>query len=203
MNPWLWLVWGLMLLWVSAAARWRPLLRLPYVLVQWFASALMFLFLIVLGFFFVVPLALKLKVNMAELPLWGNREEPVPPHGFLLKNRPFPVWWWFAIRNPVNNFRYMITEPKEVKSFYGKYDFSEDDPMEQAGWRWRYRHSMFLDSFRCTWGPARGSEGKREFYIGWKIASSTPGVGFAFSPRPFPLIWWTNLKQRIRGLFAS
>ena len=201
-----WVIWVAVLVWVLSAVRWRPVLRLPYALLQWFVSGLAFLILIVIGFF-VVAIALKRGADMAKLPVWGNREHPEPPDWFRLKNRPFPNWWWFAIRNPVNNLRYYVSEPKpeRLREYFGtvqEIDIGIADPMEQPGWRWRYRYSIFLDSFRCTWGPARGVEGKREFYIGWKIGSSTPGVGFAFSPRPFPIIWWTNLKQRIRGLFG-
>jgi hypothetical protein len=160
----------------------KALLRLPYALVQWASCIVFKVALIVLGLI-AVPIALAFKEWPKILWLWGNDEEGCPDW-WLNMEKPkvkdiFPRWWWYVIRNPINNFRFLFDEPENVKTY------GEDELESKTGFQWRYRHSTFLDSFRCTWGEPRKSEGKREFYIGWKLGSSVPGLGFAFSFRPF------------------
>lgn len=75
------------------------------------------------------------------------------------------AWWEFAIRNPVRGMK--VKHPTEWEQIG---DIDESKP----GLQWRYRYSGLLASFRVAWGEPRQSEGKREFYIGWKIGSTSP-----------------------------
>jgi len=91
---------------------------------------------------------------------------------------------YMAFRNNANNFRYIFDEP-EVYSTSGDPDaFSHDGwSLEKAGirlsagWRW----SGMFAGYKRTWlkGPGRYSE----FYIGWKVGSATPGLGFTLQTR--------------------
>ena len=114
--------------------------------------------------------------------LWGNDEV-----GF--RNEDFesiwPLLWDRMVRNKVGNAKYVIG-----RLFADEQDFIQvdnlvatdfiGDPMEEEGFKWRWRRLGVFSSFRVTWGPARADKGKREFYIGFQLGSNVPGVGFTF-----------------------
>ena len=142
-------------------------MRLPYALVNWLFFASIRIPVMALGLI-VVPIALLLKADMESLPIWGNYEGVEEP----FKNKLFT---WYAIRNPAHNlFSFDMPQFKT----YG------EDELEGEGFQWRYRHSKWFDSFRCTWGDPR-PKGKREFYIGWKLRDDDVLSFTFFQFRPF------------------
>ena len=142
--------------------------RLPYALVQWVLSFLLFAVLIIIAIP-AVPLGMRYGFD-GIFWLWGNEDEPGKG-----------TWWnqlkWYW-RNPVANFRKRVKEPDNVKT-YGATDSMDEVP----GLQIRYKHSAWLDSFRLSYGKPRKGKGKKDVYVGWKIDSITPGVGFAFTVR--------------------
>jgi len=161
------------------------IIRIPYSLLQWLLFIVLKLVAVLIGLFAVI-VAIKVYGYQSRLwPkwlwLWGNDEEELPlwwmnkakdENWFI---RRYAAWWWYAVRNPVNNHRFLFEEPQE----YTQYGDKEVDITPG----WRYRHAGWMDSFRVTWGKLKVGKGLHEFYIGWKIGSSTPGVGFTFQWR--------------------
>jgi len=111
-------------------------------------------------------------------------------------NRP-QTWWEMAVRNPANGTKFWVKHPNrgEVKT-YGKVREANDTsvttfvtfstteskvvpvPYLQA----RVRHWKHLISFRTQWiYPGRRRYG--EIYIGWKLLSESPALGFALQFR--------------------
>ena len=86
-------------------------------------------------------------------------------------------YWWFAIRNPVTGLGKIFAVPIRWEEYGG---IDESKP----GYQWRYRHTTWADSFRIAWGRPRLNKGKKEFYIGWKIGSTSP-YKFTVQLRPF------------------
>lgn len=183
----------------------NPVVKLLHI-VQWAAIILLMLPFMALGGFIVIPLALLFKIDMKELWLWGNREEGYPARfdryvqDFWYK-KIFPQWWWYTVRNPLNNMRFM---------------FDDDAPFDIDGWepqsmeahdliiadiestsRWSYRGAMA--GYRRVWLTVQKKDKlllikslfklRRvyrsagiyygEFWIGWKVGSIVPGLGFA------------------------
>lgn len=142
--------------------------------------------LIFIGAVIVIPLALKFKLNMETLFLYGNREEGCPDwwknsaaageEGKLAKK--FPCWWWFAVRNPVNNLRFFFKDREPT------YEGWPGDPMEagdllekgvRKASRWAY--SGPFAGYRRVW--LNNNTEYSELWIGWKVGSPVPGLGFA------------------------
>lgn len=90
-------------------------------------------------------------------------------------NNRIGVWWFWAIRNPVKCM--VIDQPP---SYFQAGDIDESKPGLQFRWR-RYKG---LASFRVAWGEPMLVEGKKEFYIGWKLGSTSP-CKFTVQLRPF------------------
>jgi hypothetical protein len=140
--------------------------------------------LVFLGAFLVVPLALLFKADMKKLPIWGNREEGYPDwfdryvQAYWYK-KIFPRWWWFCIRNSTNNFRYLFDDTKPFKTIGWQDDVMEAHTLIAAGVksasRWRYRG--LLAGYRKVWLNDDG-ETYGELWVGWKVGSKVPGLGF-------------------------
>ncbi len=117
--------------------------------------------------------------------LWNNEEDMallVPSWFKPDKPRWLRVWLYYAIRNPVNNLRYLF---KDTNSFlqWGYSGVLESKDMvelgvgeasrwRQSGWKFSYRKLSILNS-----------EKYREFFIGWKIGMGVPGCGFTLQFR--------------------
>ena len=107
-------------------------------------------------------------------PIYGNNEHPTAPDWY---REGQPEWWrdyvWRALRNPVNNIRYLIDEPDVAKG-------PNPDEVVRNGTksasRW-LRSGLFSEYWymrRINWA-IRGTWYKYfEFRIGWKF-SGVPG----------------------------
>lgn len=91
---------------------------------------------------------------------------------------------YMAIRNPVNNHRFLFTEPESFNTSGDPaafdtegFDLEKRGIRSASGWRW----SGFFAGYKRTWlkGPGKYSE----FYIGWKVGSAVPGLGFTLQTR--------------------
>lgn len=108
--------------------------------------------------------------------VYGNREDPFPPHWY----RPGqPERWrdyaWRALRNPVNNLRYLIREPVWL-------DVATDNPDTVVRTMKRISHYRWTrsDLFSEFWYLRRVGFNKYfEFRIGWKF-SGVPGFAPTF-----------------------
>jgi hypothetical protein len=154
----------------------KMLMRLPYALVNWTVFAAVKLTLVVIGLV-AVKMALRHGLDSDFWPsrywLWGNEEEGYPAWS------PVSPYKWYAIRNPVNNLRLLFHEPRFLTVL------GTPNMDTTPGLQWRYAYGGWKDSFRVTWGKVRPFKGKKEFYIGWKIGSNVPGVGFTLQLRAF------------------
>ena len=168
---------------------WKKVL---YVL-SWIPTGLLFAAGMIAGALFFVPLMLAIsqEKNNRDVPKWfpwGNEEEGCPDWWFKREKHwikdVFPRWWWFSIRNPMNNSRYWFDDRK------AQYDTNWDQsvPMEaqqmiDAGvsdvYRWAY--SGVFAGYRRVWLEDDGTYSERWF--GWKVGSSVDGLGFATQNR--------------------
>lgn len=150
----------------------QVLSRVPLALPIWALSA-------VLKLALLLPSALGVAFSVAGdgwkrtpwLWRWCADAEAVPG---AYKSR-WGVFYFWAIRNPV---KVLALPPVTMYSQWG--DIDESLPGTQLRWR----SSGWLDSFRIVWGEPRAHEGKREFYIGWKLGSPSPNK-FTIQLRPF------------------
>jgi len=167
--------------------------KLLYIL-SWIPVILLKIFLILLGLI-AVPFALIGRTQkhfkhhgryFAKMWwLWDNKEEGCPEWWLKIapdKNfiaKAFPRWWWFAIRNPVNGFRYIFEDrdPKYITNW------NMDRPMEameliesaqNMAYRWAYNGAFA--GYRRVWLTKPGKYS--EVWFGWKIGSTVPGMGF-------------------------
>lgn len=135
----------------------------------------------------MVPLCLKFANGEFKgiFWLWGNDEEGVPEWWMMRAKRvggiraKLPNWWWYAIRNPVNNFRFLFDDREAKRETNWNFDLPmEPQNLLDAGlssaYMWSY--SGIFASYRLVW---LGEKGKySEFWIGWKVGSPVPGMGF-------------------------
>jgi hypothetical protein len=137
-----------------------------------------------------IPIALRFGEDSKSWPkifwIWGNDEEECPDWWIDIKSTThwwisiWPCWWWYAIRNPVNNFRYVFKD-REVKEMETNWD--PDIPMEagnmmQEGQQMAYKWSFSgpFAGYRKVW--LNGLDRYSEIWFGWKIGSDVPGLGF-------------------------
>ena len=135
----------------------------------WFPVFLIRIILIVLGLV-IVPFDRK-----GTFPIWGNREHPQPPSWFMKGRSHFlRRFVWHALRNPANNFRYLISEPK-IEKYYGHQDL-DTRAWEERKFAWRFVRSGIFSELWLIW-PSDFRDWKVfEFRIGWKF-SPVPGFG--------------------------
>ena len=173
--------------------------KLLYIL-AWIPPLILKFVLAVLGLF-LIPIFLKLNVNMKKLPIWGNREEG-PPEWFLIDHS---VYRWYAIRNPVNNTRYWFSDEGPFKTegwqreSMEAHDLIANNVKEASRWCYRgwfagYR-KVWLTTYKKDKLLIMKSILKRkkvyllagtyygEFWIGWKVGSHVPGLGFTLQWR--------------------
>jgi hypothetical protein len=175
----------------------------------WVPLTIVYALLVVLGLI-TVPIGLLVSRGMAAswpkvLWLWLNDEDGLCPIWWLdrveaLDPGSAPTWYekanqwlqqklprfyWLAIRNPVNNHRFLFTDPEQ----YGvRGNWSLDEPMEAkqmlaknqrmahmyrwAGWKSGYRRVWINDNNHYS-----------ELWIGFKLGSDVPGCGFTVQYR--------------------
>ena len=143
----------------------------------WIPAALVKLILFVVGLVLV-------PFTSPYHPIWGNEEHPYAPQWFK-PDWPFKLrqYWWRAIRNPVNNIRFLFEDIRLGDLEEQKGVPSPDKAVRELGrdsaWRWRrYKYFSEYMYMRRT-----GYKKYFEFRIGWKIASPVPGLGFTIQLR--------------------
>jgi hypothetical protein len=159
----------------------------PFVDLTWW-QAFLPVGLIPFGAVVVIPLALLFKADMKTFPLYGNKEEGYPEwfdryvQNFWYKKL-FPRWWWYSIRNPLNNMRFLFDDDKEFKIEGWQEQSMEAHNLIIAGvtsaTRWSYRGGMA--GWRRVW--LNGDDKYSEVWFGWKVGSTVPGLGFATQVR--------------------
>lgn len=97
----------------------NPIVKLLHI-IQWIFVFAAMIPLMLLGAFIVVPLALLFKADMKKLPIWGNAQEGYPDwfDRYVQDSwfkKIFPRWWWFSVRNPTNNIRFLFDDSGEFK----------------------------------------------------------------------------------------
>ena len=159
------------------------LLWLPFIIVKGILA--------IIGGLFIVPVGLIFcEGNYKDWAdifwLWGNDEDGLGPESFKPKwPRYLARWWWLSVRNPVNNSRYLFKDTEDYKE---KTNWPHGDPMEAQQMKQHGRHSVYRwrrkswkVGYRKVWltSPYKYSE----IWIGWKLGSSVPGLGFSLQFR--------------------
>lgn len=139
---------------------------------------------------------------------WGNDEEGMPlwwlqaslDENWFIKR--YPVWWWYAMRNVVNNSRYWFAEPPTT-SLRWYTNWNQAIPMEAkqmigagqtSAYRWvRYKWMVGYRRVKLNlYVPGKGigdrfvfasAASYSEFWIGWKLGSKVPGLGLTLQLR--------------------
>ena len=165
----------------------NPFIKLLHI-IQWIAVIVLMIPLMVFGGVIVIPFALLFNADMKNLPLYGNKEEGYPEwfdryvQNFWYK-KIFPRWWWYVIRNPLNNMRFLFDDSKEFKIEGWQEQSMEAHDLIIAGvtsaTRWSYRGAMA--GWRRVW--LNGDDKYSEVWFGWKVGSTVPGLGFATQVR--------------------
>ena len=161
----------------------NPIVKLFHI-IQWLFVIALIIPLMIFGGVIVIPFALLFNADMKNLPLYGNREEGYPEwfdnyvQAFWYKNI-FPRWWWFAVRNPLNNMRFLFSDKDEFKTDGWDKKSMEAHDLLEAGVavasRWNYRGAFA--GYRRVW--LNGDNKYSELWFGWKVGSVVPGLGFA------------------------
>jgi hypothetical protein len=125
--------------------------------------------------------------------LWGNDEEQCPDwwldraaNGKENKVAGwFPRFWWYAIKNPANNMRFLF---KDVEGFQEDSNWPSNWTMEAPvmlrngqAMAYRYRWSGWKSGYRRVW--LHGDEKYTELYVGWKLGNAVPGLGITMQYR--------------------
>ena len=139
---------------------------------------------------FLVPIALRFDKWPKLLWAWGNDEDDprvdVRMQWYRDKaasqwwTRYWPNWWWYCIRNPFNNTRFLFDDTKPFKR-YGSYTGiylngrSLREIGRYKGFRWNVRGWMASYEYVRVLDDTH----VREFWIGWKVGATVPGLGFS------------------------
>jgi hypothetical protein len=184
----------------------HKLLKLFYV-ISWLPALLAKLILAILGII-AVPLALpfgsqeRWEEKKHYFPklffIWDNKEEGYPAWWpkYIARQEPdstgrkivqflrekMPRFWWFAVRNPVNGFRYIFKD-REAKFEGWQSKEMEAHNLIEAGVthasRWAY--SGVFAGYRSI--KLNGDGTYNEFWIGWKVGSDVEGMGLTLQNR--------------------
>jgi len=140
-----------------------------------------------------VWIALQFDTWPRLLWIWGN-DEGIPKEW---ANR---QWHWLAIRNPVNNMRYLLKD-HDARRLIKYSDGSATTGKGNLEPKFLVAAKVVWASRWSWWGPFAGyrrvwlgpeyvdlGDGVRfktysEIWIGWKIGSGVPGLGFTFQLR--------------------
>lgn len=109
--------------------------------------------------------------------VWGNDEEGCPDWW------DGSAWWWYAIRNPVNNTRFIFEEPTEMTGQTNAPGGLEAHQLiaQEIDYGYRWMFAGWMSGYRSVW--LNGNDKYSEFWIGWKLGSTVPGVGFTLQYR--------------------
>lgn len=162
-------------------------------ILSWIPIFLIKLGLVILGLFFIPLFLINRDQKKYELDgryfssmwgLWDNVEEGCP-EWWLKMDKPwykdlFPRWWWFAIRNPVNGFRFIFKDVEwksvNVEGWPNRQMEAQDllDHEIKSISRWTYKGPFA--GYRKIWLTKPGKYS--EVWFGWKVGSDVPGLGF-------------------------
>jgi len=168
-------------------------LRKLLYIISWIPVMVIHIILILLGLI-IVPIAIRIyEAHSVVWPklfwVWGNDEEEYPSWA---ADRDISPFWWYAIRNPVNNFRFIFSDRKAAISGNWTEDRMEAQDLIDRNMRRAYRWSYngLFAGYRKVWITARpshmplGVPGEySELWVGWKIGSAVPGMGFTLQYR--------------------
>ena len=169
-------------------------------ILSWIPLAIIKLILFIVGLFFIPLFLINRNQYKYELDgryfssmwwLWDNKEEGCPDW-WIKKSKQknwvaktFPRWWWFAIRNPVNGFRYIFKD-RQLYAIETNVEGESIEPEElikqqlTSGYMWR--SSGPFGGYRKVWlsdEPGLYSE----IWFGWKVGSEVDGMGFTMQVR--------------------
>jgi hypothetical protein len=161
-----------------------PLLMLkPFVEMSWpIAFAPVGLFFLGL---YLIPIAIATRGEDSRawykiFWLWGNDEEGYPDWAYAEGHSP---WWWYAVRNPINNHRFIFNDDKPFKNYGWLPEAMEAQGLIEhkikRAYRWRVR-GIFA-GYRLIWLVDNNTYS--EIWIGWKVGSRVPGLGLTFQVR--------------------
>lgn len=176
-------------------------MKILYIL-SWIPVAIIKIALALLGLF-VIPIALQFERWPKLFWLWNN-QEGVPQ--WWVNNsqnkwytRYWHRWWWYAIRNPVNNAQFIFEDPGNVHVATNWFvDYGMEAPnLIKTGQRMAYmwRWSGPFASYRRVWLTDAEMQGTvninrklvatkySEIWFGWKVGSTVPGMGFTMQVR--------------------
>jgi hypothetical protein len=119
--------------------------------------------------------------------LWGNDEEHYPDWWAEEADERwytsiFPRFWWYAIRNPVNNLRFIFKDREANIVGWGPQSMEATDLIThkvRSASRWAYNGPFA--GYRRIW--LNGDNRYSEIWFGWKVGSSVPGMGFTAQVR--------------------
>lgn len=169
----------------------KTYLKVLYIL-SWIPVAVIKLILVILGLI-TVPLAIQFSGGKHEdwpdiFWIWGN-EKGVPEWWLMLSQsenivaRTFPNWWWYAIRNPVNNARFIFKDrPPNISGNWVPISMEVRDMLTTGrGMAYRWSYNGPFAGFRRVW--INSSDKYSEVWFGWKLGSTVPGLGFTMQVR--------------------
>jgi len=123
----------------------------------------------------------KLGASGHDVPWWYYKKYGPEGEGWSPWRLRFA---YMAIRNPVNNHRFLFEDVTSwrVSGDARAFDTEGSDLVRlgihsAAGWR----YTGWIAGFKRTW--LNSSSKYSEFYIGWKVGSGVPGLGFTFQLR--------------------
>lgn len=182
-------------------------IRKLFYILSWIPVTLLLIALIIAGLI-IVPIALpfgsqkKFEEKGRYFPklffLYDNKEEGCPDWWFKYIERQvpngagekfvqfmrekFPRFWWFAVRNNVNGFRYIFKD-REAKFDGWQSKNMEAHDLIEAGVtearRWAYS-GAFAGYRKVT---LESDNKYSEVWFGWKVGSDVEGMGFAMQRR--------------------
>lgn len=137
-------------------------------ILAWAPMMVLKLALVLLGLITVPAGILVAKGDYSRWPkllwLWGNDQDGLGPTWWQqrLKDDGFKSQFlWLAVRNPANNLRYLFKEPPYYRHATGTI----------GKFQWDWRRYKLISGFRI-WTAGF------EFYIGFKVGLTVPGLGF-------------------------
>ena len=132
--------------------------------------------------------------------IWDNKEEGCPNWWFKYIERQVPDstgekivqfcrekaprYWWFAVRNPVNGFRYIFKDREAKFEGWQSKEMEAHDLIEAgvtSASRWAY--SGLFAGYRAVKLNDDGTY--NEFWIGWKVGSDIDGMGLTLQNRKY------------------